>query len=94
MNDLTPTITDLKTKVEKLVKLHRELKQDKEKLNEENKNLLKTIEEQKVTIGTLQKNNQELIQTNDVEQNKIITDTKSKINELVLEIDNCIALLK
>ncbi|OFY83777.1 MAG: hypothetical protein A3F72_07300 [Bacteroidetes bacterium RIFCSPLOWO2_12_FULL_35_15] len=94
MNDLTLTITDLKAKVEKLVNLHQQLKKDNEQLNSENGNLLKTIEEQKVTIESLQGKNKELVNTNNEEQNKIITDTKLKINELVQEIDNCIVLLK
>jgi hypothetical protein len=94
MNDLTLTITDLKAKVEKLVNLHQQLKQQNERIASENKNLLKTIEEQKVTIESLEKSNKELIKDKSEEQNKIITDTKLKINELVQEIDNCIALLK
>lgn len=94
MNDLTLTITDLKAKVEKLVNLHQQLKKDNEQIVSENGNLLKTIEEQKVTIESLQGKNKELVNTNNEEQNKIITDTKLKINELVQEIDNCIVLLK
>lgn len=94
MNDLAPTITDLKTKIEILVKLHQELKKNNEDLNTENENLKKTIEEQNVTIENLKKMNLEIEQTKNKEQNSIVTDTKSKINELVLEIDNCIALLK
>ncbi|MCW3084095.1 MAG: hypothetical protein JWP12_1461 [Bacteroidetes bacterium] len=94
MNDLTPIITDLKGKIETLVKLHQQLKQDNDKLSAENAGLLKTVEEQKATIGSLEKNNQELVQNKNEEQNIIITDTKLKINELVQEIDDCIALLK
>ncbi len=87
MNDLTLTITDLKAKVEKLVNLHQQLKKDNDQLQ-------KTIEEQKNTIESLQKNNQEIVNNKSEEQNKLVTDTKLKINELVQEIDNCIALLK
>ena len=94
MNDLTLTITDLKAKVEKLVNLHQQLKKENEQMASENGNLLKTIEEQKVAMESLQTKNKELINTNNEAQNKIITDTKSKINELVQEIDNCIVLLK
>jgi hypothetical protein len=94
MNDLTHTITDLKTKVEKLVTLHGQLKVDNEQLVTAKTALEKTIEEQKVIIETLQTNNKELIENKTLEQNKIITDTKLKINELVQEIDSCIALLK
>jgi hypothetical protein len=94
MNDLTHTITDLKTKVEKLVTLHGQLKVDNEQLMAAKTALEKTIDEQKAVIETLQTNNKELIENKTQEQNKIITDTKLKINELVQEIDSCIALLK
>ena len=94
MNDLTLTITDLKAKVEKLVNLHQQLKKENEQLSSDNGKLLKTIEEQKVIIESLQVKNKEIVNTNNEEQTKIITDTKTKINELVQEIDNCIVLLK
>jgi chromosome segregation ATPase len=94
MNELAPTITDLKGKIEKLVKLHQQLKQENDSLSAEKVSLQKTIEEQKSTIEAMQKSRQELEQKNTEEQNTIITDTKLKINELVQEIDDCIALLK
>lgn len=94
MNDLTLTITDLKTKVEKLVNLHHQLKLDKEQIVSEKENLLKTIEEQKITIESLQKNNEEFILNKTEEQKKFITDTQLRIIELVQEVDNCITLLK
>lgn len=93
MSDLTATIAEFKTKIEKLVTLHSQLKSDYDKLTLDNQNLSKTIEEQKLTIENLQKNNQEIINNNNLQQDKIVTDTKLKINELVQEIDNCIALL-
>jgi hypothetical protein len=94
MNDLAPTIIDLKGKIEKLVKLHQQLKQENDTLLSKNAELMKTIEDQKTEIETLQKVNEELDQKKTDEQNTIITDTKLKINELVQEIDDCIALLK
>ena len=94
MNDLTLTITDLKAKVEKLVTLHQQLKQDNELLTVDNAILKETVEGHKLTIETLEKNNLDLLKSKSEEHNNVITDTKVKINELVQEIDNCIALLK
>lgn len=94
MNDLTLNIGDLKGKIEKLVKLHQELKKENELLVSDKENLQKTIDEQKVTIEALEKNNKAIEATKNEEQSKIVVDTKEKINELVQEIDNCIALLK
>lgn len=93
MNDLAPTMIDLKGKIEKLVQLHQQLKQDNDKLSAENAGLLKTVEEQKAEIESLKKSNESLLQNKETEQNTLITDTKLKINELVQEIDSCIALL-
>ena len=94
MNDLTLNIGDLKAKIEKVVKLHQELKKENEQLVADKENLQKTINEQKNTIEALERNNKELEKSKSEEQTKIVTDTKDKINELVQEIDNCIALLK
>ncbi|HEY0030306.1 MAG TPA: hypothetical protein VGC65_06070 [Bacteroidia bacterium] len=94
MNDLTLNIGDLKGKIEKLVELHQELKKENEQLAGANENFQKTISEQQITIEALQKENKELEQIKSEEQDKIVSDTKVKINELVQEIDNCIALLK
>ena len=94
MNDLAPVITDLKGKIEKLVALHQQLKQENDRLAAENAELRKTVEEQKAAIAAAEQSNRELIRNKNEEQNTIITDTKLKINELVQEIDDCIALLK
>ncbi len=105
MNELTLSITDLKSKVEKLVNLHQQVKKDNEQLYADNENLQKTIDEQKSTIEsllndqkatleTLENHNKELIKIKNEETTKIVTDTKLRINELVQEIDNCITLLK
>ncbi len=94
MNDLTLNIGDLKAKIEKLIKLHQELKKENEQLASDKENLQKTINDQKVTIEALEKNNKAIEASKSEEQSKIVIDTKEKINELVQEIDNCIALLK
>jgi hypothetical protein len=94
MNDLTISIADLKSKIEKLIELHQQLKKNNELLSNTNQNLEQIIGEQKITIELLQKNKEELIQSKNEEQNRIVADTKLKINELVQEIDNCITLLK
>jgi len=93
MNDLAPTMIDLKGKIEKLVQLHQQLKQENDKLSAENTGLLKTVEEQNTEIESLKKSNESLLQNKEAEQHTLITDTKLKINELVQEIDSCIALL-
>jgi predicted nuclease with TOPRIM domain len=87
MNELTQTITNLNSKIEKLITAHKELKKENEQLVSANKELKNTTEEQKTKIEQLEINNSKTEQ-------KIITETKSKINELVQEIDECLAILK
>jgi len=94
MNDLASPITDLKQKIEKLVALHGQLKAENDRLLNENNVFKKQMEEQKQEIEKLTNENKNLLNSKNEEQNKIITDTKTQINELVQEIDNCIALLK
>lgn len=96
MSDLTLTITDLKSKVEKLIGLHKQLKQANERLTADNIKILGVIDEQKLVIESLEKKNKELElnEKSKEEQQQLITNTKEQINELVQEIDNCIALLK
>ncbi len=94
MNDLTSPISDLKQKIEKLVTLHGQLKSENDRLQAENTTFKQQLAEQKKEIEALKTNNQELTKNKNEEQNKIITDTKTQISELVQEIDNCITLLK
>lgn len=93
MSDLAPAMTDLKGKIEQLVKSHQQLKLENDKLIADNEGLKKINGEQKAKIEGLEKSIKELGDKNNTEQNTIITDTKLKINELVQEIDHCIALL-
>jgi hypothetical protein len=94
MSKLNQSIAALKTKVEKLVNLHQALKKENTQLDLYTKELQKTIDEQKNTIETLQSSNRELIKNKNEEQNKLVSETKLKISELVQEIDDCITLLK
>jgi predicted nuclease with TOPRIM domain len=93
MNDLAPAMTDLKGKIEQLVKSHQQLKQVNDQLVSEIESLKATVADQKGKIEGLEKLNQELSENKNAEQANMVSDTKLKINELVQEIDNCIALL-
>lgn len=94
MNELSEPIKVLKTTVEKLMALHQDLKKENTEINSEKEELQKTIDQQNATIELLEKNKEDLIENNNNEQNSIVSDTKLQINELVQEIDSCIALLK
>lgn len=94
MSNLNSNIVDLKSKVEKLVHLHQVLKSENEQLKKSNNELLEVIENQKNRIRLTESTTSELTTKNSTEQEQRISETKIKINELVQDIDNCIALLK
>lgn len=94
MSDLSLIILSLQSKVKKLILLHQKNQEENEKLFKEREILLKLIEEHKNTIIKLEENNKviKLAKTlSETKENKV--EVKLKINELVREIDKCIALL-
>lgn len=93
MSELALNMTDLKAKIEKLVTLHKEFKQENENLKAEILNQKKLIDTQNQRIEQLEKENKTLQNKTNEEKNNIVVKTNEKINELVQEIDDCIALL-
>ncbi len=94
MKDVSLTVESLRSKIEKLVHLHRKGVEDNTKLAKEVEEMRATIEKQKQSIKTLENNNKVIqIAKSIKETNENPANIKSKINELVREIDKCIALL-
>lgn len=93
-NNISLIVSSLQSKVEKLVIQHKKAMEDIKQLKEENgflrknmiqeKNKIKELEEKYKVVKLAKSLNQE---------NDKSTDIKLKINELVREIDKCIALL-
>ena len=94
MDNLTLISGRLRSKLEKLLHLHKKLKEDNNKLLEERKDLLKKIEEYKNSINKLEEKNKvaKLAETL-LKTNENSSEVKLKIKELVRELDKCIALL-
>lgn len=93
MSEISDIISGLENKLKNLVDLHQNLKEKNKRLINENEELKKIIEDKNNTIIKLRdKNNIDIIakQLGRSTKNK---ETRSKINELVRDIDNCIALL-
>jgi len=92
MDNLELFVSELEVKVQKLIDLHKKNEQEKTTLHQKNTELLLTIEKQKNQIEELEEKSQllKLSKTISGEKN---SDVKLKINELVREIDKCIALL-
>jgi hypothetical protein len=84
----------LNSKIEKLILLHRNLEEDKMRLNAEKQDLLKIIQELKIKNNYLEEQNKAIRMAKDIkEDGESSLDLKLKINEMVREIDKCLALL-
>lgn len=88
------TIDRLQFKVEKLVSDYQSVKTDKKLFSEKIEVLNKTLEDQRIFIESLEEKNKILKLSSSI-NNETESDksSKKKINDLVREIDKCIALL-
>ncbi len=88
------TIDRLQFKVEKLVSDYQSVKTDKKLFSEIIEVLNKTLEDQRIFIESLEEKNKILKLSSSI-NNETESDksSKKKINDLVREIDKCIALL-
>jgi chromosome segregation ATPase len=94
MNELKTVIASLEGKIEKLVNSHRQVKKDLLAIQTENKVLNQTIIEHKKSLKELEENHKTLKLSKSLTTNKEnSTEIKQKINELIREVDKCIALL-
>jgi len=94
MKDITLISKSLYSKIEKLVHLHDKCKEENKKLLLEKQKLIKQVANYETTIkGIEDKVFKEKLASALSKNNDQTTDTKLKINELVREIDKCIALL-
>lgn len=93
MSEISDIISGLENKLKKLVDLHLKLKEENKRLVIETKELKRIIEEKNKTILTLKDNNNIEIIAKQLGKSTKNKKTRSKINELVRDIDNCIALL-
>ncbi|MEO6882921.1 MAG: hypothetical protein ABI199_02725 [Bacteroidia bacterium] len=94
MKNQQTVFDDLKIKVEHLVRAHKKLLEKSISLENEQLMLLEKIENQKNAIKNLEESNKIAKLAQAISQeNENTSDVKSKINELVREIDKCMALL-
>lgn len=92
--DISLVVSSLQSKVEKLVLQHRRAIAENNNLKQDNDFLKKTLSKQKLELKELEERNKVLKLAKSIgdEEGKN-TDIKLKINELVREIDKCIALV-
>lgn len=94
MDNISPVVSGLHQKVEKLVSAYNHEKGQVEKLGDEVQSLKMQLEEQKKIIEDLQNKYKVIKLAKSISgENGEARDLKLKINELVREIDKCMALL-
>lgn len=94
MEQLDHYINELATKVEKLAKAQSELRSENLKLSSRNAELERLVTEQKNVVSRLEEQNKVVkiakAVTEDDDDRK---EQRKRLNELVREVDKCIALL-
>ena len=87
-------IDRIQSKVKRVIELHRRVKDDNYKLHVEKEQLLRTLEEGKTRIIDLEEQNKRVKLARSLQDSgESSLDVKLKINEMVREIDKCIAFL-
>ncbi|MCF8298964.1 MAG: hypothetical protein K9J13_15555 [Saprospiraceae bacterium] len=93
MNNLDKLIEDLEYKARKLVESKQKTENENSKLLNDISELKKIINKQKLDINKLEENNKVLKIAKSIDTGEESVNAKQKINELVREVDKCIALL-
>lgn len=94
MQEIATTIAQLNANIEQLMKAHSNAIEAENRAKTENKQLLTKIEEQKKQLSELTEKNKIIKLAKSLsDSDEHSTDVKLKINELVREVDRCIALL-
>ena len=94
MSELKSIVASLESKIEKLVDLHHRTKKELSALQTQHNNLTQTVSQQKQTIKEIEDKSKVLKLSKSLSSsNENTTELKLKINELIREVDKCIALL-
>ena len=94
MDNLSLIVSSLQLKIKKLAQGHNKLHEENSKLIKEHDQMLQKVDEYKNTIYKLEEKNKVIKLAKTLAgANEDSVEVKLKINELVREIDKCIALL-
>ena len=95
MNSILPHISDLKKKISSLVAAYTELTQEKLNLQRDKVNLEERVENLEQKLIDLKKRVEvvDVIQGIDLKDGESIAFARKRVNNLIRDIDKCIALL-
>ena len=91
-NNISERVGSIQEKVTKIIRLHENAKSQNEKLQNEKEELSKMLEERKMELKSLQEKNKTIkLAKSLLDTNEDSHEVKLKINEMVREVDKCIA---
>ncbi len=96
MSNLITKTTELEAKIKKMIHLHVSLRQENSRQRSDNEQLKTTIHNQQEQIRQLEEGNKALQLARALLSDQPETDStalKGKINEVIKDIDSCLALL-
>lgn len=96
MSNLSNETSKLEAKIKKLIHLHQELQRDYSKVKFENEQLKTTIHKQQDQLVQLEEGNKAIKLAKSMistEESTRSGEMKSKINEVIKDIDSCLELL-
>jgi septal ring factor EnvC (AmiA/AmiB activator) len=93
MGEMSTLVTGIEWKVRKLTEMLRHHEAECRQLQDERSKLLATVTEQQTHIRQLEEKYKKLQMAEALTRNEDTAGVKLKINELVREVDRCIALL-
>ena len=93
MADLSVTLSEIETKVRKLIALKNQLEEENSRLIQRNENLQLDLEILMTENAELKEKINNLVIVNTLGNEKEVGESRQLIKALVKEIDNCVAML-
>jgi predicted nucleic acid-binding Zn-ribbon protein len=93
MGDLKNKFSDLEKQIQNLINSHQNLRKELQKLKEEKAHLESEISTEKERVKMMQQGFEEFRDVTRVKTKTQISGLKSKVNEMISEIDKSVALI-
>lgn len=93
MGDLKNKFSDLEKQIQKLINSHQNLRKEIQKLKDEKAHLESSISAEKERVKMMQQGFEEFRDITRVKTRSQISGLKSKVNEMISEIDRSVALI-
>lgn len=93
MGDLKNKFQDLEERIQKLINSHQNLRREIQQLRDENAKLEKAAADEKERVKMLQQGFEEFRDVTRVKTRAQISGLKTKVNDMISEIDRSVALI-